>query len=51
MKRKKQPKAYTPTIEETKAALEMVALLFSENMVITSREYPELELRGKIKNN
>ncbi len=52
MKKKyKQPQPFKPTIEEEREIMEHVALLFSENKVIVSQIYPQLEVRGKIKNN
>jgi len=46
-----KPEPFKPTIEEELAVMEEIALLFSENKVIQSHNYPGLEVRGKIKSN
>jgi hypothetical protein len=46
-----QPKPFRPTREEELLVMESIALLLSENKVIISHNYPDMEIRGKIKAN
>lgn len=48
--RYQQPEKFQPTPEQDLAAMQEVAALLSENVVITSTHNPELQIRGQKKN-